>query len=140
MVIRVVRNCIAAKVVTRDFRENLDFEVVGTGLGYGVDITSRETTVVNIKRCQFNRNLLNSVERERHATDGGVTAVIQAESISLANTIKCDVIELRVLASTVQTKAIFIVVDHQAWVDAIDIRDIATKRDRTFEIVNRERC
>ena len=58
---RVALERITAQAVTGVVIESAAEEIVGTRLDNGIDVTSRETAVDNIERCELDRDLVDRI-------------------------------------------------------------------------------
>ena len=77
---------VCAQAIIGVVTEEVAVDFVRTGLRNSVDVTSGEAAILNIKRCQFDSNLLNSVVGERD-TLGWVAVGVQAEIVVHANAV-----------------------------------------------------
>ena len=112
--------------------EGTAVDLVTTGLGHRVDVTGRETAIVDIKRSQFDGDLREGVEREGLAL-GRETVRVQAETVIDADTVEGQRVEARVGAGALDAiDEGFVDIDARVGPD--DVGDRAVDRRQTLEV------
>ena len=101
------------KIFIRISRKQISVKVVGSRLGYDIDISAEEFSVTNIEGRGLNGNFLNSCEGNG-TSPGWKAARVEAKIVILTNSINRNTVESVVRTANTNSIAIGIV-DNGVW-------------------------